>query len=974
MAQKPSVHQLYRRLETVGKGAYGSVHKGVHIPTGNVVALKIINLDTADDDVEDIQREVALLTQLRDAPNVTHYYGCYMDGPRVWIVMEFAQGGSVLSLMKASRDGCIEEKYAAVIIREVLVGLSYLHKVPVIHRDMKAANVLVTSSGKVMICDFGVSALLATTNSKRNTLTGTPYWMAPEVVQTVPNYDTKADIWSLGIMIFEMIKGSPPHSNMDKFKVMDLIPRSAPPRLAEADGSKDMRDFVAACLKEVPSERLPPDELLKTKWIKSAKASVVLLKDLVLRLQQAGPRASLAEPLPWEEEEERELRHLDEEDDDNAWEFGTVRGRPQAPSQVTDESEDFEDSAKFTNQATIRPPVQGSALPSSLRALFEDDSEPQTGSNRSFMDIPVSGIPHTPSPGREFGVMEGGREDGTVTPASALRSRSASKLSPPTPSTFGDRSLSPARPPLDIVSPPSISPQRSFTADSSSSRSTEEGAGTNAPTKDNFGYRDIRSNRGIPDLEIPSTSNLKDTVVIDRTSPNPPGDSDARRPTAMRKRSQSSTEGTSVKPSVPFLTPNRDLASPAAYQFPPTSKFAGSSAISPGPSPISAGGPLNNGLNSNLQKTHNRLSPTHYSASTAISPTSNGPRSPGAHQSTYSLDTRRNLPIGPLRSPLPMNRTRSATALTESNTSSAHTLLAPGSSRLDPSPPLVPPVRPFAKRDRSDSESSSNRSMSLGLRGLKDVLKVPSLSSEHHLALSDLLPPSPSAAQNPRHFAPSPSHLNESVSPAQAGDTAAQYSAFRDAISASSAPAFALDIPRTASPAPFDQHVASASTDSISMFLPVGGTPSPGTTVVPGSGQSADGMSSPPAIRPLDYTRLMLSDETTHEALTQTVDDLTQWLSAVEVGLSGLLDKLVLASVTDTIEEEGEQEDLETDIDEDGEEPQDEDVEEDVEEEMDENNGDAASMAFGHRVGPRAVFGHQMLHELPERPFALPNG
>ncbi|KAF9258100.1 Pkinase-domain-containing protein [Marasmius fiardii PR-910] len=245
---------LYKRLETVGKGAYGSVSKGVHIPTGKAVALKIINLDTPDDDVEDIQREIALLTQLRDAPNITQYYGCYMDGPRVWIVMELAQGGSVLSLMKASPDGCLEEKYVSVIIREVLVALSYLHKVPVIHRDMKAANILVAASGKVMICDFGVSALLSTTSSKRNTLTGTPYWMAPEVVQATPAYDTKADIWSLGIMIYEMIKGSPPHSHLDKFTVMDLIPRAKPPRLMENEGSKDMRDFMSFCLKEVPSE------------------------------------------------------------------------------------------------------------------------------------------------------------------------------------------------------------------------------------------------------------------------------------------------------------------------------------------------------------------------------------------------------------------------------------------------------------------------------------------------------------------------------------------------------------------------------------------------------------------------------------------------------------------------------------------------------------------------------------------------
>jgi serine/threonine protein kinase len=230
------------------------VHKGVELATGNVVALKIINLDTADDDVADIQREVALLTHLRDAVNITKYYGCYLDGPRVWIVMEYASGGSVRTLMKACKEGIVQEKYIVVITREMLLALSYLHRMGVIHRDLKAANVLITAIGKVMLCDFGVSALLATSQSKRNTLVGTPYWMAPEVAQPVPAYDTKADIWSLGITIYEMVTGSPPHSNLDGMKVVQLIPRTKPPRLNEGEGSRDLREFVASCLRETPAD------------------------------------------------------------------------------------------------------------------------------------------------------------------------------------------------------------------------------------------------------------------------------------------------------------------------------------------------------------------------------------------------------------------------------------------------------------------------------------------------------------------------------------------------------------------------------------------------------------------------------------------------------------------------------------------------------------------------------------------------
>lgn len=254
MPPPQSVHQLYKRLETIGKGAYGSVHKGIHIPTGNIVALKIINLDTEDDDVGDIQSEVALLTQLRDAPNVTQYYGCYLDGPRVWIVMEYAQGGSVRTLMKACKDAVVEEKYVVIIVREVLTALAYLHKSSIIHRDLKAANILITAAGKVMICDFGVSALLVTASSKRNTLVGTPHWMAPEVAHASA-YDTKADIWSLGIMIFEMVKGSAPHSHIiDQAKLIQMIPRMKPPRLIEGEGSKELREFVAQCLRESPAD------------------------------------------------------------------------------------------------------------------------------------------------------------------------------------------------------------------------------------------------------------------------------------------------------------------------------------------------------------------------------------------------------------------------------------------------------------------------------------------------------------------------------------------------------------------------------------------------------------------------------------------------------------------------------------------------------------------------------------------------
>ncbi|KAJ3976395.1 Pkinase-domain-containing protein [Lentinula raphanica] len=898
MAQ-PSVHQLYKRLETVGKGAYGSVSKGIHIPTGNVVALKIINLDTPDDDVDDIQREVALLAQLRDAPNITKYFGCYMDGPRVWIVMEFAQGGSVLALMKASRDGCLEEKFISVIIREVLVGLSYLHKVPVIHRDMKAANVLVTSTGKVMICDFGVSALLATTSSKRNTLTGTPYWMAPEVVQAVPVYDTKADIWSLGIMIYEMVKGTPPHSNLDKFKVMDLIPRAKPPRLTDAEAGKDMRDFMSFCLKESPTERLPADELLKTKWIKSvAKVPLSVLQEPVRRLQQAGPRDSLAGPLDWEVEE------LDT-DIENIWEFETVRGRPHATTFEDDASSYYDglDTEPANAQATIRP-GQSAALPSSLRLLFGDDSTQQNTFRPAKYQQPIPrSLPSPPLPSTVTAPtttaqpkrplpLEVHEEDLAKTREFVFPRPTRSRLnlndlekdptSTSSPTTTESRDLN-----LDDITP------ETEKSDSSST--------VPAPARSTATYRDVRSTRGPPDIAIPPISDkIPDlpthTIPVNSNSPSGLSSSSpdistasTTRPLIPRKRSQSTGEGLTGQSTPhpdpyhpnPSPSPNFNLASSTAFQFPANPKA----------------------ITTPLGSTHARDGLASSSTSTSARPNP-ATTSPGSHQTTYSLDTsssnRRNASASAARPSPSIMRTRSATALPEVQSPPSSAVAAMPSLHhpdlsLDGSP-LLPPVRPFAepmRRHRSGSDSSSNsRTTNLGTPGLKDVLKIPSLSSEHQLGLTDLLPPSPSV--NSRIFSSSPSHLNTSTT-TNPSPAPFVHPNFKDAGSS-----FSLGLPRTSSPPPFD--LRSAPVDMTSSMYPSGRAythhPSPSV----GSITSLSGQSVVPILRPLDYSTLV-SVESTQAELARTIDDLAKCLSIVETGLTSMLDTVYANAIEEEQEE-----------------------------------------------------------------------
>lgn len=248
-------------------------YASIKLSTGEEVAIKVLHLESVRDELDNIQKEISLLSRL-DSVYVVQYRGSFLNGTDLNVVMEFMSGGSLRDLMKACP---LKEDEVSAVLREVLSGLVFLHLANVVHRDIKAANILMNGSGKVKIADFGVAREL-NAQKRRFSVVGSPYWMAPEVITAKEGglYNEKADIWSLGITAIELAKGLPPRASEKPMKVLVSIPTSPPPKL-EGPFSATFKDFVSQCIKVNPAERPSAKDLLNHPFItQSVEANTIV--------------------------------------------------------------------------------------------------------------------------------------------------------------------------------------------------------------------------------------------------------------------------------------------------------------------------------------------------------------------------------------------------------------------------------------------------------------------------------------------------------------------------------------------------------------------------------------------------------------------------------------------------------------------------------------------------------------------------
>ncbi|XP_068937757.1 serine/threonine-protein kinase TAO3 isoform X1 [Petaurus breviceps papuanus] len=280
---KEDPEDIFVGLQEIGHGSFGAVYFATNSHTNEVVAIKKMSYTgkQTNEKWQDILKEVKFLRQLKH-PNTIEYKGCYLKEHTAWLVMEYCLG-SASDLLEVHKKP-LQEVEIAAIAHGALQGLAYLHSHMLIHRDIKAGNILLTEPGQVKLADFGSASIASPANS----FVGTPYWMAPEVILAMDEgqYDGKVDVWSLGITCIELAERKPPLFNMNAMSALYHIAQNDSPVLQSNEWTDSFRGFVDYCLQKIPQERPTSVDLLRHDFVRRDRPLRVLI-DLIQRTKDA---------------------------------------------------------------------------------------------------------------------------------------------------------------------------------------------------------------------------------------------------------------------------------------------------------------------------------------------------------------------------------------------------------------------------------------------------------------------------------------------------------------------------------------------------------------------------------------------------------------------------------------------------------------------------------------------------------------
>lgn len=293
LVSKEDPSRIYVNAKLVGEGAAGQVFVATHATTREQVAIKKMELTAQN--IKLLTSEIHIMKESVHE-SIVRYHDSFRVDNQLWVVMEYMGGGCLTEILEQFEYVKMDEQHIAWVCQQTLQGLRYIHSCHRIHRDIKSDNILLGERGEIKIADFGYAAQLTRQKTKRQTIVGTPYWMAPELIRG-QEYGTKVDIWSLGIMIMEMAEGDPPYMEFPPLRALFLITTKGIPDLKEpTKWSPEFREFVALCLEKDADKRPGADELLEHPFMRRAEGG----GEAIVRINQEAKRSALeAAQLPF---------------------------------------------------------------------------------------------------------------------------------------------------------------------------------------------------------------------------------------------------------------------------------------------------------------------------------------------------------------------------------------------------------------------------------------------------------------------------------------------------------------------------------------------------------------------------------------------------------------------------------------------------------------------------------------------------